>query len=113
MNNSFESDKKSLLVLMQLEDDLSKRLKKLSIDLSKSHSRDSSEQAIERENDEVINSLESETQDELQQVRTAINRIKQGSYLTCEKCNEVISTERLRVIPYTSFCLKCASSQEL
>ena len=67
MNNHAEANKTSLKLLLQLEEDLSNRLEKLTHELSKSHSRDSSEQAVERENDEVINSLESETQEELHQ----------------------------------------------
>jgi len=112
MNNHAEVNKTSLKLLLQLEEDLSNRLKKLTQDLSKSHSRDSSEQAVERENDEVINSLESETQEELQQVKNAIERIEQGKYRICSGCEEEIPAERLTAIPYTTLCLKCAAKQE-
>ncbi len=112
MNNYTDANKSSLKHLLQLEQELSNRLDKLTQDLSKSHSRDSSEQAIERENDEVINSLESETQEELQQVKNAIERIEQGKYRICAGCGDEIPAERLTAIPYTSFCLKCAASQQ-
>ena len=112
MKNYTEADKISLLLLIELEEELSNRLEKLTRDLSKSHSRDSSEQAVERENDDVINTLESETQEELQQVKIAIERIEQGSYHTCTECGEEIPAERLNAIPYTTLCLKCAESRE-
>ena len=111
MNNP-KADRNSLKRLLQLEEDLSTRLKKLTLDLSKSHSRDSKEQAVERENDEVINSLESETSEELQQVKQAITRIEQGAYRICTECKDEIPAERLTAIPYATLCLKCAASQE-
>lgn len=109
MNNHIEVNKTSLKLLLELEKDLSTRHEKLIHDLSRSHSRDSSEQAVERENDEVINSLESETQEELQQVKNAIKRIEQGNYRICTECKDVIPTKRLNAIPYTTLCLKCAA----
>ena len=112
MNNHAEADETSLKLLLQLEEDLANRIEKLTIDLTKSHSRDSSEQAVERENDEVINSLEQETSQELQQVKQAIIRIKQGKYRTCTECKGVIPAERLSAIPYTTLCLNCAAGQD-
>jgi len=112
MNEYVEANKKSLKLLLQLKEDLSTRLGKLTQDLSKSHSRDSTEQAVERENDEVINSLESETQEELLQVKNAIERIENGKYRICSGCEGEIPDERLIAIPYTTLCLKCAASQE-
>ena len=112
MNNYTTADKSALKLLLQLEEDLSTRLKKLTLGLSKSHSRDSTEQAVERENDEVINSLEYETQEELLQVINAIERIEQGKYRICSGCEAEITIDRLAVIPYTALCLKCATSLE-
>ena len=112
MNNYSDANKTSLILLAQLKEDLSNRLEKLNLDLTKSHSRDSTEQAVERENDEVINSLEEETNHELQQVKQAITRIKQGTYRICTECEGEIPAERLSAIPYTTLCLKCATSQE-
>lgn len=112
MNNYAQEDKTSLTLLLKLEDELSNRLENLSRDLSKSHSRDSTEQAVERENDEVIDSLESETIEELQQVKQAIKRIEQGTYRICTKCENEIPVERLHAIPYTTLCLECAASTE-
>ena len=112
MKNHSETDKASLIKLAQLKEDLLHRLEKLNLDITKSHSRDSTEQAVERENDEVINSLEEETTQELQQVKQAILRIKQGSYHICTKCEGEIPVERLTAIPYTTLCLSCAASQE-
>ncbi|MEH6455274.1 MAG: TraR/DksA family transcriptional regulator [Cocleimonas sp.] len=112
MNDYVEADKTSLKLLLQIKKGLSTRLENLTLDLSKSHSRDSTEQAVERENDEVIDSLESETQEELLQVKNAIERIEKGKYRICSGCGNEIPAERLTAIPYTAFCLKCAASQQ-
>ena len=108
MNNKVEVDNDSLNVLKQLEDELSNRLQNLSADKSQSHSSDSSEQAVERENDEVVDQLENDTREELIQVQHAIKRIESGSYGTCTKCEEEISAARLQAIPYSSLCINCA-----
>lgn len=104
--NEFEST--ALNNLLNLEKELTTRLDKLTHDRSQSHSADSSEQAVERENDEVMDQLESETRDELLLVKNAINRIYEGKYTTCSKCGNEISQERLEAVPYTTLCIACA-----
>ncbi len=110
MSDHAESDKIALQALLQLEGELSSRLKQLSADMSKSHSLDSSEQAVERENDEVIEQLEGDTREELVEVKHAIERIKQGKYHDCTKCGGEISIGRLKAIPYSTLCIDCANT---
>ena len=50
--------------------------------------------------------MESQT-DELKELSDAVDRIKDGSYGQCEKCEGVIPKERLRAIPYARLCVKC------
>ena len=108
MNNTIEIDNDPLPVLKILEDELSKRLQSLSADKSQSHSSDSSEQAVERENDEVVDQLEMDTREELMLVQHAMKRIENGTYGICAKCEEDISEARLKVIPYSNLCINCA-----
>ncbi len=104
-------DNKAVLQqLTQLQDELTQRLQNLSADKSKSHSIDSSEQAVERENDEVVDQLETDTREELIQVQHAIQRIENGSYGICAKCEEEISADRLKAIPYATLCFNCADT---
>ena len=110
MNNGIETDKTSLKALLKLEGELKSHIEKLSVDLSKSHSRDSGEQAVERENDEVINQLERDASEELTQVQNAIQRINSGKYHLCTSCGGDISAERLKAIPYTTLCISCAGA---
>lgn len=48
----------------------------------------------------------------LEQIEAALERIEQGSYGRCEACGHGIGKARLDAIPYTAFCVKCASQQE-
>ena len=110
MNKLTEADKSAKRLLLQLEEELANRLESLSADMSKSHDADSSEQAVERENDEVIVQLENDTRVELQQVRHTLQRLEQGDYRICTKCEEDISAARLQAIPYSTLCINCADS---
>lgn len=90
------------------KEELLHRLDKIKQDVTKAHSNDWSEQAQERENDEVMNALGNEARLELVKVGQALERIASGSYTTCSHCNEEISLERLQAVPYTDLCIRCA-----
>lgn len=91
----------------QLEE-LQARLSALNNDLSRSHSADSSEQAVERENDEVLEELAKETRDSIAQIKSALGRIETGKYGICDSCGEPISQARLMALPETTVCVYCA-----
>jgi RNA polymerase-binding transcription factor DksA len=46
---------------------------------------------------------------ERDRVKEAISRIDRGEYGICELCGEPIKEERLKAVPYSSMCVKCAS----
>ncbi len=48
----------------------------------------------------------------LESIETAIERIEDGAFGTCEECSGVISKARLNAIPYTPLCIKCAQKLE-
>jgi DnaK suppressor protein len=48
----------------------------------------------------------------LQQVEDALERIADGSYGSCLECEGRIPKMRLKAIPYTPYCVKCASQLE-
>lgn len=108
MNTQNVENAAALQQLNVLREELTTRLQNLSVDRSKSHSIDSSEQAVERENDEVIDQLEADAREELMQVEQAIKRIGNDTYGICTKCEEEISPERLGAIPYVALCINCA-----
>ena len=70
--------------------------------------KDFEEQAAQTQNDEVVDSLETETRNELAQIEHALERLAEGLGDECEGCGEDIDPRRLQVLPYTTVCVKCA-----
>lgn len=48
----------------------------------------------------------------LDAIEVALERIEDGVYGVCEECNSAIKKSRLNAIPYTPFCIDCASENE-
>jgi RNA polymerase-binding transcription factor DksA len=72
--------------------------------------KDSEEQAVQIQNDEVVDSLEEEVRIELGQIERALARLANGQGEECENCGEDIDPRRLQVLPYTTLCIKCAEA---
>lgn len=70
--------------------------------------RDPEERAVERETDEVMESLGRMERDEVEQIKAALQRMKDGEYGYCVKCGAAIDAKRLDLLPATPFCAKCA-----
>ena len=49
---------------------------------------------------------------ELENMDTALRKLDDGTYGACDGCSEDIDEERLKVMPYTSFCVRCQKDQE-
>jgi len=77
-------------------------------ELESHNNRDWEEMAVEREGDEVLEGLGSKGQAEMRQIKSALARMDAGEYGFCGTCGEVISEDRLDVLPFTPFCRKCA-----
>jgi RNA polymerase-binding transcription factor len=43
----------------------------------------------------------------LRNVRSALRRIEDGSFGTCQHCEEEISPKRLAAVPWAQFCIQC------
>jgi DnaK suppressor protein len=43
----------------------------------------------------------------LQNIRLALQRIDEGSYGTCLRCDTAISSKRLNILPWAAHCVKC------
>lgn len=98
--------------LKALKKELKKRIKDVKKSLTSKRNQDWSEAAVEAENDEVLEGIFTEASEELQQVEFALQRIKEGRYGECSECTEVINKKRLKIMPYTSLCIKCAQKLE-
>jgi DnaK suppressor protein len=70
------------------------------------------EQAITRQNDEVLDSLDAEGRREIEVIRAALNRLDNGTYGICITCDKPIAPARLEALPYAVQCIACASQAE-
>ena len=67
------------------------------------HPADLATELFEREKDMA---LKVHHEDLLTQVESALERLENGSYGVCAKCQVDIPYDRLRAIPYTAFCIE-------
>lgn len=44
---------------------------------------------------------------QLRHARAALRRIQDGSFGTCQHCDEDIHTKRLAAVPWAAFCIRC------
>jgi RNA polymerase-binding transcription factor DksA len=89
--------------------ELDSRLHSIEQELDAPVSPDSEERATERESEEVLEDLGMAGQQEIRMIRAALDRIRDGSYGTCVRCEETISEQRLDVLPHTPLCRDCAA----
>ena len=92
--------------LAELED----RLSRLDRDLSEPPDPDSSERAVQMEDDDALEGQAALVAQEIASVRRALERIEDGSYGTCANCGDEISDKRLEVRPEAALCIDCASA---
>jgi RNA polymerase-binding transcription factor DksA len=90
---------------------LLERVGKIEGDLRQAHDRDWQEQAIELENDEVLEGLDEMTLGHVRRIRAALGRIANGTYGACSTCGRAISEERLDAIPSALTCLTCSTER--
>ncbi len=88
---------------------LQNRIGKIGRDLQQTPEPDSEERALGRENDEVLEQLDTSGREELQLLQAAITRIDAGKYGICTQCGKPIAPQRLAALPYTLTCIHCAA----
>ena len=100
-------------ILLDLKREVSDRIRSIDRDIRhEGMSADWSEQAIERENDEVLESLGNSSEEELSKIKSALLRIDEGSYFHCSQCSEMIPQARLDLLPFTAYCVDCAEKKQ-
>ena len=73
---------------------------------------DSADAAIDMyERTRIISLIESQ-QAKLRALDHAIDLAKKGTYGICEMCGEPIPEDRLKIVPETTLCVRCASKME-
>lgn len=74
--------------------------------------QDFAEQAVELENQELLEALDAEVAEELRQIQRALARIESGEYAYCTSCGDDIPQARLEALPTTHLCVDCATEAE-
>lgn len=65
--------------------------------------------ATEAENDETLEAIGHASEEEVAQIKFALERVKNGVYGICSKCGNPIPDDRLDAVPYATRCVGCAS----
>ncbi|MCF8010736.1 MAG: TraR/DksA C4-type zinc finger protein [Clostridiales bacterium] len=88
-----------------LENSLGDSINELSV--YDQHPADVGSEVFERSKDSA---LQESQKIRLRGVNHALERLENGMYGICEKCNKEISLERLEAIPYTTMCRACSEN---
>ena len=91
--------------------ELKARVARIEGELDQPVSDNFSEQAVEREDEEVLEDLGAAGVQEIRMIEAALDRIESGSYGICARCGDPISEERLDVLPHTPLCRDCAAAR--
>ena len=95
----------------QLEE-LEARQSRIADDLAEPLNPDSSEQAVEMEDDASLEGQGALVAKEIASVKRALARIEDGTYGECVRCGEDIAPARLDARPEAALCIDCARSNE-
>jgi RNA polymerase-binding transcription factor len=93
--------------LEQRLEKLTGRLGQIDSELRSAGPADAEDRASESENREVLDRLSVAERDELQAIRGALGRIREGTYGRCSSCGKDIAPARLETLPYTTLCVSC------
>ncbi len=93
--------------LLDRRNDLNQRLGRIEADLEATPDQDLEDQAINVENDEVLEEMGQVGLDELRAIDAALARIQAGTFGTCAKCGQPISEARLEAVPHAALCEEC------
>jgi len=89
-------------------DELQTRLQHIERDLDEPHDPDSSERAVQMEDDESLEAQGRLVTREIASTERALGRIESGEYGYCVECGEEISDGRLEARPEAALCINCA-----
>lgn len=93
--------------LAELED----RQQRIAVDLSEPLDPDSSEQAVEIEDDAALEGQAALIAREIASVKRALARIEDGTYGVCVRCGSEVAQARLNARPEAALCIDCASKE--
>ncbi|MDE8654271.1 TraR/DksA family transcriptional regulator [Novosphingobium album (ex Liu et al. 2023)] len=105
----------SAAVRARLEERLAElrgRQGRIETDLAEPLNADSSEQAVEMEDDAALEGQAALVDREIASVSRALDRIEKGTYGECVRCGTDIAPARLEARPEAALCIECARSEQ-
>lgn len=84
--------------------------RKISDELDQPLPADLEDQAIDLEDDEVLEGIGHVNQQEVHLLGEALKRIADGSYGICQECGDAITEVRLDAVLYAQTCHACATT---
>lgn len=88
--------------------ELESRLERIERDLDEPNDPDSSERAVQMEDDDSLEAQGRLVTREIASTQRALDRIESGDYGYCVECGEEISEGRLEARPEAALCINCA-----
>ena len=73
------------------------------------HPADAASETFERTKNYA---LDENFRDIIESIDEALRKIEDGTYGLCDRCNQPISVERLKAIPYATLCIACQETVE-
>ena len=98
--------------LESMLEELEGRQRRIAEDLDEPLNPDSSERAVEMEDDASLEGQGALVAREIASVKRALARIDDGSYGECVRCGEDIAPGRLEARPEAALCIDCARMAE-
>lgn len=92
--------------------ELRARLTRVNADLAEPLNADSSEQAVEVEDDAGLEAEASLIVREAASIDRALERIAKGTYGECVRCGSQIAPARLDALPEAALCIDCARAEQ-
>lgn len=89
--------------------ELEQRLAHIEADLDEPHDPDSSERAVQMEDDQSLEGQAGLITRDIGSISRALDRIAAGTYGECVQCGGDISAGRLAARPEAALCIACAS----
>jgi RNA polymerase-binding transcription factor DksA len=92
--------------------ELEERQDRIGRNLAEPLNPDSSERAVEMEDDVSLQAQAALVAREIASVRRALTRIENGNYGECVRCGSDIASKRLETRPEAALCFECASKEQ-
>jgi len=73
---------------------------------------DSEEALSMKEEDDIVEEEDSIEESEIFQIEEALGRISEGTFGICFDCGKAIPLERLKIVPYAKYCVRCQEKRE-